>query len=58
MHELHAFFSAFDEAADSDEALPERFEAGLPIPFSSQEAAEHGDVADGSLGWSRPSRSK
>lgn len=50
-------FNAPDEAADSGEALPERFDAGLPIAFSGKEPAEHSDAPDdltqgGSfLGW-------
>jgi hypothetical protein len=45
MNCLHRF-NASDEAADSCEALPERFNAGFPIPFSGKESAEHGDAAD------------
>lgn len=40
------FLDAPDEAGDPGVALPERLDAGLPIAFSAQEAAEHRDAAD------------
>ena len=43
---LTHFFDAPDEAADAGEALPQRLDAGLPVTFSGEESAKHGDAAD------------
>jgi hypothetical protein len=39
-------FNALDEIPDALEAQPEGFHAGFAVALSSEEAAEHGDLAD------------
>lgn len=39
-------FESLDEAVESGEALPERFQTGFAVAFAGEEAAEHGDPAD------------
>jgi len=39
-------FESLDEAAESGEALPERFQTGFAVAFTGEEAAKHGDPTD------------